>query len=210
MLYYLLLSLLAVTIVVSLKGGGNHPRDCHARDAGCIGYLLTDRFNRMLVIATTTAVSSSLIGVYLSFFLNASTGACIVLLQAAIFLVALFFAPKHGLLAARDGSDSWRASRRCVNSRSRFERRDTSAGALSAPMEVKIPRVRPEMFPRNSVTEKHSPAGLRKAAEHASLFAVPCVFHSDSALIACSYHGLTERMTASGKLPPIVRARKNG
>ena len=52
-------------------------------------------------IAVTTAVGSSFLGVYLSFFLNASTGACIVLLQAAVFLVALSFAPKHGLLAAR-------------------------------------------------------------------------------------------------------------
>ncbi|MGH7947447.1 MAG: hypothetical protein ACREH8_20820 [Opitutaceae bacterium] len=33
--------------------------------------------------------------------MNASTGACIVLLQAAVFLLALFFAPKHGLQAAR-------------------------------------------------------------------------------------------------------------
>jgi manganese/iron transport system permease protein len=62
---------------------------------------LTDRFSRMLVIAATTAIGSSFLGVYVSFFLNASTGACIVLLQAAVFLVALCFAPKHGLFAAR-------------------------------------------------------------------------------------------------------------
>ena len=55
----------------------------------------------LLVIAGSTAVSSSFLGVYISFFLNASTGACIVLLQAAIFLLTLFFAPKHGLLAAK-------------------------------------------------------------------------------------------------------------
>jgi len=101
MLYYLLLSLLAVTIVVSLKAVGIILVIAMLVTPGCIGYLLTDRFNVMMAIATASAVGSAFIGVYVSFFLNASTGACIVLLQAAIFLVALFFAPKHGLLAAR-------------------------------------------------------------------------------------------------------------
>ncbi|WP_414661540.1 metal ABC transporter permease [Horticoccus sp. 23ND18S-11] len=101
MLYYLLLSLLAVTIVVSLKAVGIILVIAMLVTPGCIGYLLTDRFNRMLAIATASAVGSSFFGVYFSFFLNASTGACIVLLQAAVFLVALVFAPKHGLFAAR-------------------------------------------------------------------------------------------------------------
>lgn len=100
-LYYLLLSLLAVTIVVALKAVGIILVIAMLVTPGCIAYLLTDRFSRMLAIATASAVGSSFFGVYLSFFLNASTGACIVLLQAAVFLVALFFAPKHGLLAAR-------------------------------------------------------------------------------------------------------------
>ena len=100
-LYYLLLSLLAVTIVVSLKAVGIILVVAMLVTPGCIGYLLTDRFNRMLLVAAASAVGSGFFGVYLSFFINASTGACIVLLQAALFLVALLFAPKHGLLAAR-------------------------------------------------------------------------------------------------------------
>jgi len=102
-LYYLLLSLLAVTIVVSLKAVGIILVIAMLVAPGCVGYLLTDRFGRMLAIAMTTAVGSSFFGVYLSFFLNASTGACIVLLQALIFMVVLFLAPKHGLLAGRRG-----------------------------------------------------------------------------------------------------------
>ncbi|MBL9210368.1 MAG: metal ABC transporter permease [Opitutaceae bacterium] len=100
-LYYLLLSLLAVTIVVSLKAVGIILVIAMLVTPGCIGYLLTDRFGRMLAIAVASAVGSSFLGVYASFFLNASTGACIVLLQAGVFLVALVFAPRHGLLAAR-------------------------------------------------------------------------------------------------------------
>lgn len=101
LLYYLLLSLLAVTIVVSLKAVGIILVIAMLVTPGCVAYLLTDRFGSMLWIATGTAVSSSLIGVYGSFFLNASTAACIVLVQALVFVVALFFAPKHGLLVWR-------------------------------------------------------------------------------------------------------------
>lgn len=101
LLYYLLLSLLAVTIVVSLKAVGIILVIAMLVTPGCIAYLLSDRFGWMLGIATASAVFSSLTGVYVSFFLNASTGACIVLVQALLFLVALAFAPKYGLLLRR-------------------------------------------------------------------------------------------------------------
>lgn len=101
LLYYLLLSLLAVTIVVSLKAVGIILVIAMLVTPGCIGYLLTDRFGRMLGLAAASAIGSNLCGVYLSFFINASTGACIVLLQASLFVLALVFAPRHGLLAAR-------------------------------------------------------------------------------------------------------------
>ena len=101
LLYYLLLSLLAVTIVVSLKAVGIILVIAMLVTPGCIAYLLTDRFGRMLGIATGAAVFSALSGVYGSFFLNASTGACIVLVQFLLFVAALIFAPKHGLLQLR-------------------------------------------------------------------------------------------------------------
>jgi ABC-type Mn2+/Zn2+ transport system permease subunit len=103
LLYYLLLSLLAVTIVVSLKAVGIILVIAMLVTPGCVAYLLSDRFGSMLGIAVATAVGSSLTGVYVSFFLNASTGACIVLVQALVFLVALGFAPKHGLFKWRRG-----------------------------------------------------------------------------------------------------------
>lgn len=103
LLYYVLLSLLAVTIVVSLKAVGIILVIAMLVTPGCVAYLLTDRFGTMLAIAVATAVGSSLIGVYVSFFLNASTGACIVLVQALVFLLALGFAPKHGLFRWRRG-----------------------------------------------------------------------------------------------------------
>ncbi|MCX2957275.1 MAG: metal ABC transporter permease, partial [Candidatus Regiella insecticola] len=38
---------------------------------------------------------------YLSFYFNGATGSIIVTLQTTVFLLAFFFAPKHGLLSTR-------------------------------------------------------------------------------------------------------------
>jgi ABC-type Mn2+/Zn2+ transport system permease subunit len=100
-LYYVLLSLLAGTIVASLQAVGILLVVAMLVTPGCIGHLLTDRFDRMLLIAVASSILSCFIGVYVSFFINGATGPCIVLAQAGAFAVAFVFAPKHGLLAAR-------------------------------------------------------------------------------------------------------------
>jgi len=68
---------------------------------GATAYLLTDRFQRLILIAAGLGAGTSLVGAYLSYFLDGATGGVIVVLQTAIFLAAFVFAPKHGLLAAR-------------------------------------------------------------------------------------------------------------
>ena len=68
---------------------------------GATAYLLTDRFSHLVLISVAIGGLSSAIGAYASFFLDGATGAIIVLLQTALFLLALVFAPKHGLLATR-------------------------------------------------------------------------------------------------------------
>ncbi len=100
-LYYLLLSLLAATIVASLKAVGIILVIAMLVTPGCIGFLLTDRFSRMMAVAAASAVFSAVAGVYVSFFINASTAACMVLVQTLLFMLALLFAPKRGLITAR-------------------------------------------------------------------------------------------------------------
>jgi manganese/iron transport system permease protein len=68
---------------------------------GATAYLLTDRFHRLIIIAVAVGTLSSLVGAYISFFLDGATGGVIVMLQTSVFLLAFFFAPRHGLLAAR-------------------------------------------------------------------------------------------------------------
>jgi ABC-type Mn2+/Zn2+ transport system permease subunit len=89
LLHYLLLSLLSSTIVASMQAVGIILVIAMLVTPGCTARLLTDRFDRMLIIATASSVLASSLGVYASFFLNAATGACIVLAQAALFAGAL-------------------------------------------------------------------------------------------------------------------------
>lgn len=96
-LNYVMLTLLSLTIVASLQAVGVILVVAMLVTPGSIGFLMTDRFGRMQIIAVASAVFSSVTGIYASFFLNASTGACIVLVQAILFIIALGFSPKRGL-----------------------------------------------------------------------------------------------------------------
>jgi manganese transport system permease protein/manganese/iron transport system permease protein len=98
-LHYLLLSVLAATIVASLQAVGILLVVAMLVTPGCTARLLTDRFDHMLIVAVVVTVLASCTGVYVSFFINGATGACIVIAQALLFSLALVFAPKHGLIA---------------------------------------------------------------------------------------------------------------
>lgn len=100
-LHFLLLALLSATAVAALQTVGACLVVAMLVTPGATAYLLTDRFSRMLGIATATGAGCGLVGAYASYFLNGSTGGCIVVLQTLVFLVVLTLAPKHGLLAAR-------------------------------------------------------------------------------------------------------------
>ncbi len=68
---------------------------------GATAYLLTDRFGRLIIISVILGVTTSFAGAYISYFLDGATGGVIVCLQTLLFLLAFFFAPKHGMLASR-------------------------------------------------------------------------------------------------------------
>jgi manganese/iron transport system permease protein len=68
---------------------------------GATAYLLTDRFGGLIVIAVALGTVTSFVGAYVSYFLDGATGGVIVCLQTLLFLIAFYFAPKHGVLAAR-------------------------------------------------------------------------------------------------------------
>ena len=103
-MHYGLLILLSLTIVASLKAVGVILVVAMLVAPGAIAYLLTNSFDRMLVIAVAVAVASSVLGTLVSFHIDGATGPCIVLIQMAIFCLAFVFGPHGGLL--RRASDS--------------------------------------------------------------------------------------------------------
>ena len=100
-LHYGLLVLLSLTIVASLKAVGIILVIAMLIAPGATAYLLTDSFERMLGIAVAVAVGSAVLGTIISFHLDGATGACIVLVQAMVFVTAFLFAPRRGLLRSR-------------------------------------------------------------------------------------------------------------
>ena len=94
-------TLLSASTVAALQTVGAFLVICMVVTPGATAYLLTDRFPRLLVIAVAIGALTSFTGAYASYFLDGATGGIIVVLQTLIFLAAFFFAPKHGMLAAR-------------------------------------------------------------------------------------------------------------
>ena len=88
-LHYGLLVLLSLTIVASLKAVGVILVVAMLVAPGATAYLLTRRFERMLMVAAGVAIGSSVLGTLASFHINGATGPCIVLIQAALFALAL-------------------------------------------------------------------------------------------------------------------------
>ena len=87
-LHYGLLTALSLSIVATLTATGLILAIGLLIGPGAIAFLLVRSFGRMLVVAVLACLTSTLGGVYLSFFLDSSPAATIVLILTAIFVMA--------------------------------------------------------------------------------------------------------------------------
>jgi len=87
-LRYLLLILIAVTVVVSLKTIGAGLMTAMLITPAASGHLLTRRLSRMMLIAALIGVGSAIVGLYLSYYVSIASGAAIVLVTTAGFGIA--------------------------------------------------------------------------------------------------------------------------
>lgn len=97
----LLLGLLAITAVSALQVVGVVLVVALLIIPGATAYLLTDRFSRMLILAPVLSSLCSVIGIYLSYWLDAASGGMVVLAQGALFALVYLFAPRQGVLGRR-------------------------------------------------------------------------------------------------------------
>ncbi|WP_084102367.1 metal ABC transporter permease [Demequina sp. NBRC 110051] len=94
----LLLVLLAVVAVVGLQVVGVVLVVALLIIPGATAHLLTDRFSRMLLIAPVMSSLCSVAGIYLSYWLNASSGGLVVVVQGVVFALVYLLSPRHGLV----------------------------------------------------------------------------------------------------------------
>jgi manganese transport system permease protein len=98
LLHYLLLTALSLAAVAGLQSVGVILVVAMLVTPGATAYLLTDNFDLMNVLAVTSSVLASVVGVLVSYWTDSSTAGCIVLVQTGFFLLAFLLAPRYGIL----------------------------------------------------------------------------------------------------------------
>jgi manganese/iron transport system permease protein len=102
----LLMVLLAVVIVISLQAVGVALVLAMLVTPASTAYLVTRRLPTMMILAAVIGAVSSLLGLYLSFYVNMASGPAIVLIQTGIFLLVYLLRPGRLGQAEKDPSSS--------------------------------------------------------------------------------------------------------
>lgn len=97
-IHYMLMLLLSLVTVASLQTVGIILVVAMLITPGATAYLLTDRLNIMLVLASVFGVVSGVVGLYYSVIFDVSSGSSIVLVASGLFMIAFFFSPRQGLV----------------------------------------------------------------------------------------------------------------
>ncbi|WP_192598165.1 metal ABC transporter permease [Sporosarcina limicola] len=98
MIHYFLMTLLTLVTVASLQTVGIILVVAMLVTPASTAYLLTDRLSVMIGLSALFGAISAVGGLYLSFTYNLASGATIVLVATTLFIVALLFSPKQGIL----------------------------------------------------------------------------------------------------------------
>lgn len=100
-IHYLLMALLTLATVAALQTVGIVLVVAMLVTPAATAFLLTQRLRRMLWLAALFGVLAALIGLYFSYEYNLPSGAVMVLALTGIFVLALLFSPREGLLVNR-------------------------------------------------------------------------------------------------------------
>ncbi len=102
-LRYLLLVLIALTIVIALQVVGIALMLAMLVTPAAAAALLTRRLPTMMFVAALIGAASGIVGVYASFYLNIASGPAVVLVSTLIFVLVFLFAPGKGIAWNRFG-----------------------------------------------------------------------------------------------------------
>ena len=88
LLHYGMLAMISLTIVATLSAVGIILSIGLLIAPGAIAFLLTKRFEHMLIISVVVTLVSGFIGVYLSFFLDSAPAPTVILVLTGLFIMA--------------------------------------------------------------------------------------------------------------------------
>jgi manganese/iron transport system permease protein len=94
----LLYVLTAIVIVVSIQVVGVALVLAMLVTPAATAYLLTRRLWAMMILAAAIGTLSTIIGLYVSFYLNVASGPAVVLIETGIFGLVFLFSPHRGIL----------------------------------------------------------------------------------------------------------------
>ncbi|MGC1487372.1 MAG: metal ABC transporter permease [Albidovulum sp.] len=87
-LHYGLLAMISLTIVATLTAVGIILSIGLLIAPGAIAFLVTKRFDRMLIVAVAVTMLSGFLGVYVSFFIDSAPAPTVILILTAVFITA--------------------------------------------------------------------------------------------------------------------------
>jgi len=91
----LMMSMIAVTIVISIKSVGIVLVSALIVTPAASAYLLSDDFKKMMLLSIILGVGSTWTGLLLSVWLNLASGATIVMVATVIFFICYFCSPQR-------------------------------------------------------------------------------------------------------------------
>ncbi|MEO1591090.1 MAG: metal ABC transporter permease [Cyanobacteria bacterium J06632_22] len=113
-----LMALIALTVVASLKAVGVVLVLSLLITPGATAYLLVPRLHQVMLLGAGLGIFSSLSGLYLSYWFNLPSGPAIVLVISGLFVLALLFSPRYGVLTysavSQPSSGLWQEIRQLV------------------------------------------------------------------------------------------------
>ncbi|MEM9216653.1 MAG: metal ABC transporter permease [Cyanobacteria bacterium P01_F01_bin.150] len=97
--YYLgIVTAISLTVVASLQAVGVLLVIAMLVAPGMTAYLLVKELHQMMILGGCLGAFASIVGMYLSYYLDIPSGSAIVLVAFGLFLLAFFFSPSQGIL----------------------------------------------------------------------------------------------------------------
>lgn len=105
-LHYGLLALLSLTIVGALSAVGIILSIALVIAPGAIAFLLTNRFDRMLLYSVVIATGSSFLGIFASFHINSAPAPTIVLIMAILFVIVFLWGQRQIVIQSKTADET--------------------------------------------------------------------------------------------------------